>query len=35
MLRRLRLFGLERLEQVGALPPAASQAQFGRDGLLA
>jgi DNA polymerase-4/protein ImuB len=35
MLRRLHLFGLERLEQVGALPPAALQAQFGREGLLA
>ncbi len=35
MLRRLQLFGLERLEQVGALPPAALQAQFGREGLLA
>jgi DNA polymerase-4/protein ImuB len=35
MLRRLYLFGLERLEQVGALPPAALQAQFGREGLLA
>lgn len=35
MLRRLRLFGLERLEQVGALPPAALQAQFGPAGLLA
>lgn len=35
MLRKLRLFGLERLEQVGALPPTALQAQFGREGLLA
>jgi DNA polymerase-4/protein ImuB len=35
MLRRLGLFGIERLEQLGALPPAALQAQFGREGLLA
>jgi len=35
MLRRLHLFGLERLGQVGALPPAALQAQFGPEGLLA
>jgi nucleotidyltransferase/DNA polymerase involved in DNA repair len=35
MLRRLRLFGLERFEQLGALPPAALLAQFGREGLLA
>lgn len=35
MLRRLHLFGLERLEQIGVLPPAALQAQFGREGLLA
>jgi len=35
MLRRLHLFGLKRLEQVGALPPSALQAQFGREGLLA
>lgn len=35
ILRRLHLFGLERLEQVGVLPPAALQAQFGREGLLA
>lgn len=35
MVRRLHLFGLERLEQVGALAPAALQAQFGREGLLA
>lgn len=35
MRRRLHLFGLERLGQVGALPPAALQAQFGREGLLA
>ena len=35
MVRRLHLFGLERLEQLGVLPPAALQAQFGREGLLA
>jgi len=35
MLRRLHLFGLERLGQVGELPPTALQAQFGREGLLA
>jgi len=35
MVRRLHLFGLERLEQVGMLPPAALQAQFGREGLSA
>jgi DNA polymerase-4/protein ImuB len=35
MLRKLHLFGLERLEQVGALPPTALQAQFGREGLRA
>ncbi|MCZ2109635.1 MAG: hypothetical protein LC118_08720 [Dehalococcoidia bacterium] len=35
MVRRMRLFGLERLEQVGRLPPAALQAQFGPSGLLA
>lgn len=35
MLRRLHLFGLERLEQVEALSPTALQAQFGREGLVA
>lgn len=35
MHQRLRLFGLTRLEQVGALPPAALQAQFGREGMRA
>jgi DNA polymerase-4/protein ImuB len=35
MLRRLHLFGIERLEQLAVLPPAALQAQFGREGLLA
>lgn len=35
MVRRLRLLGLETLDQIGALPPTALQAQFGRDGLLA
>lgn len=32
MHERLRLFGLERLEQVAALPFSAIQAQFGREG---
>ncbi|MEP7215092.1 MAG: hypothetical protein ABI782_02505 [Anaerolineaceae bacterium] len=32
MHERLRLFGLERLAQVAALPFSAIQAQFGRDG---
>jgi DNA polymerase-4/protein ImuB len=35
MLRRLHLFGLERLEQLAELPPSALQAQFGRPGLQA
>ena len=35
MLQRLHLFGIERLEQLKALAPAALQAQFGREGLLA
>lgn len=35
MLQRLHLFGLERLEQLSLLAPAALQAQFGREGLLA
>lgn len=33
VLRRLRLFGLETLQQVGALPAAALQSQFGPTGL--
>jgi len=32
MLRRLRLFGIDRLGQLAALPPTALQAQFGREG---
>lgn len=35
MLRRLHLFGIKRLDQLGEMPPAALQAQFGREGLLA
>lgn len=35
MKRRLDLLGLKTLAQVGALPPPALQAQFGREGLLA
>lgn len=35
MLRRLHLFGIERLGQLAELPPSALQAQFGREGLRA
>lgn len=35
MVRRLCLFGLKRIEQVGVLPLTALQAQFGHEGLLA